>query len=237
MATTEKVFGLGLVGRKLGMTRLFTEEGASVPVTVIEVHPNRVVQRRSVERDGYQAVQLTHGTAPKAKSLSRPMAGHFERAGVEPGRRLREFRLAEGWDVALGGDEQGEDPLHLGAEFAVDQCFMAGQRVDVSARSKGKGFQGGIKRWNFSSQDATHGNSLSHRSNGSIGQCQTPGRVWKGKKMSGHMGDRQVTTQNLRVERVDAERHLLLVRGAVPGATGGEVVVRGAVKASAAGNG
>ena len=231
----EKVLGFGLIGRKLGMTRLFNEAGASVPVTVIEVRPNRVVQQRSVERDGYRAVQLTHGAAPKAKSLSRPMAGHFSRAGVEPGRRLHEFRLGAGWDTARdgGGDGEGDDPLRLGAEVSVDQCFMAGQRVDVSSRSKGKGFQGGIKRWNFSMQDATHGNSLSHRSNGSIGQCQTPGRVWKGKKMSGHMGDRRVTIQNLRVERVDAERCLLLVRGAVPGATGGEVLLHPAVKAGA----
>ncbi len=235
--------GIGLIGRKLGMTRLFiTEEGSSVPVTVIEVPPNRVVQQRVVERDGYSAVQLTVGKAPKAKSLSRPLAGHFERAGVTPGRRLHEFRISDDGragntnanetegDGGDGGDVRSEDPLQAGAEIALSQCFVAGQKVDVSSRSKGKGFQGGIKRWNFHSQDATHGNSLSHRSNGSIGQCQTPGRVWKGKKMSGHMGDRRVTTQNLRIERVDPERQLLLLRGAVPGAVGAEVLVRPATK-------
>ncbi|WP_415889530.1 50S ribosomal protein L3 [Neptuniibacter sp. SY11_33] len=210
---------VGLIGRKAGMTRVFNEDGVSVPVTVIEVEPNRVTAVKTEETDGYQAVQVTTG-AKKANRLSKPEAGNFAKAGVEAGRGLWEFRLS-------GGDE-----VNVGDELTVAR-FEAGQKVDVTGQSKGKGFQGGVKRWNFSMQDATHGNSLSHRAPGSIGQCQTPGRVWKGKKMAGQMGNAQVTVQTLEVVRVDAERNLLLIKGAVPGATGGNVIVKPAVKAGA----
>lgn len=208
---------IGLVGRKCGMTRVFTDDGVSVPVTVIEVSPNRVTRVKNGESDGYDAVQITTGER-KASRVSKSEAGEFAKSGVAAGRGLWEFRL-----------ESGDEAPELGSEITVEQ-FEAGQKVDVTGRSKGKGFQGGVKRWNFSTQDATHGNSLSHRSNGSIGQCQTPGRVFKGKKMSGHMGAEQVTVQTLELVRVDAERNLLLVKGAVPGAPGGDVVVRPAVK-------
>ena len=210
---------VGLIGRKAGMTRVFTEDGVSVPVTVIEVEPNRVTAVKTEDTDGYAAVQVTTG-GKKASRLSKPEAGNFAKAGVEAGRGLWEFRLS-------GGDE-----VNVGDELTVAR-FEAGQKVDVSGQSKGKGFQGGIKRWNFSMQDATHGNSLSHRAPGSIGQCQTPGRVWKGKKMAGQMGNERVTVQTLEVVRVDAERNLLLIKGAVPGATGGDVIVKPAVKAGA----
>ena len=208
---------IGIVGRKSGMTRIFTEDGASVPVSVIEVEPNRITQLKTDDADGYSAVQVTVGTT-KASRVSKPVAGHFAKADVEAGRGLWEFRCEslEGYEV--------------GAEVTVEG-FEEGQKVDVTGTSKGKGFQGGVKRWNFSMQDATHGNSISHRAPGSIGQCQTPGRVFKGKKMAGHMGSEKVTTQNLEVVRVDAERNLILVKGAVPGAPGGDVVVRPAVKA------
>ena len=210
---------VGLIGRKAGMTRVFTEDGVSVPVTVIEVEPNRVTAVKTEETDGYTAVQVTTGSK-KANRLSKPEAGNFAKAGVEAGRGLWEFRLS-------GGDE-----VNVGEELTVAR-FEAGQKVDVTGQSKGKGFQGGVKRWNFSMQDATHGNSLSHRAPGSIGQCQTPGRVWKGKKMAGQMGNERVTVQTLEVVRVDAERNLLLIKGAVPGATGGDVIVKPAVKAGA----
>jgi len=209
---------IGLVGKKSGMTRVFTEDGVSVPVTVIEVSPNRVTQVRSLEKDGYAAIQVTTGER-KAKHLTKAEAGHFAKAGVEAGNGLVEFRLAE-------GDEAPE----VGGELNVS-LFEAGQLIDVTGTSKGKGFQGGVKRWNFRMQDATHGNSLSHRAPGSIGQCQTPGRVFKGKKMAGHMGAERSTVQSLEVVRVDAERNLLLVKGGVPGAPGGQVIVRPAVKA------
>ncbi|WP_444676688.1 50S ribosomal protein L3 [Halomonas sp. E19] len=209
---------IGLVGRKAGMTRVFTEEGASVPVTVIEVAPNRVTSVKSVESDGYAAIQVTAGSR-KAKHLTKAQAGLYAKAGVEAGRSLMEFRLAE-------GDEAPE----VGGELTVS-LFEAGQKVDVTGTSKGKGFQGAVKRWNFRTQDATHGNSLSHRAPGSIGMCQTPGRVFKGKKMAGQMGNVRCTVQSLEVVRVDAERNLLLIKGAVPGATGSEVIVRSAVKA------
>ncbi len=209
---------IGLVGRKAGMTRVFTEEGASVPVTVIEVAPNRVTSVKSVESDGYAAIQVTAGSR-KAKHLTKAQAGLYAKAGVEAGRSLMEFRLAE-------GDEAPE----VGGEITVS-LFEAGQKVDVTGTSKGKGFQGAVKRWNFRTQDATHGNSLSHRAPGSIGMCQTPGRVFKGKKMAGQMGNVRCTVQSLEVVRVDAERNLLLIKGAVPGATGSEVIVRSAVKA------
>ncbi len=212
---------IGLVGRKSGMTRVFTEDGASIPVTVVEIAPNRVTQIKELETDGYRAIQVTAGSR-KASKVSKAEAGHFAKAGVAAGEGLWEFRLD-------GSDEAFE----IGVELTVER-FEQGQKVDVAGRSKGKGFQGVIKRWNFSTQDATHGNSLSHRAPGSIGQCQTPGRVFKGKKMSGHMGDERVTTQGLEVVRVDAERNLLLIKGAVPGAPGGEVVVRPTVKAAGA---
>ena len=207
---------IGLVGRKAGMTRVFTEAGDSVPVTVIEVDPNRVTQVKTAETDGYDAIQVTVGER-RASRVTKAAAGHFAKANTEAGRGLWESRNVDGEEVSVG------DALTV-------ERFEAGQKVDVTGQSKGKGFQGGIKRWNFSMQDATHGNSISHRSNGSIGQCQTPGRVWKGKKMSGHMGAEQVTTQKLEVVRVDAERNLLLIKGAVPGATGGDVIVRPTVK-------
>ncbi len=210
---------IGVVGRKIGMTRVFTEEGVSLPVTVIEVEPNKVTQVKTGETDGYRAVQITTGNR-KAKRVTKPMAGHFAKAGVEAGRGLWEFRLDEG---------EGED-LELKSEIKVD-IFEAGQKVDVTGTSIGKGFAGGVKRHHFAMQDATHGNSLSHRAPGSIGQCQTPGRVFKGKKMAGHMGAAKRTSQNLEVVRVDGERNLLLVKGAVPGSKGGNVIVRPAVKA------
>ncbi len=210
---------IGVVGRKVGMTRIFTDEGASLPVTVIQVETNRVTQVKTVDNDGYQAVQVTTGSK-KASRLNKPKAGHFAKAGVEAGRGLWEFRLDAG---------EGED-LAANSEIKVD-IFEAGQKVDVCGTSIGKGYAGVIKRYNFSMQDATHGNSLSHRAPGSIGQCQTPGRVWKGKKMSGQMGNVKTTVQNLEVVRVDADRNLLLVKGAVPGAKGGDVVIRPAVKA------
>ena len=210
---------VGLIGRKAGMTRIFTEDGVSVPVTVIEVDPNRVTQVKTVETDGYMAVQVTTGTV-KANRLNKPKAGHYAKASVEAGRGLWEFRLS------------GDEGINVGDSLTVER-FAVGQKVDVAGQSKGKGFQGAIKRWNFSMQDATHGNSLSHRSAGSIGQCQTPGRVWKGKKMAGHMGAERVTVQTLEVVRVDVERNLLLIKGAIPGATGGDVIVKPAVKAGA----
>ncbi len=209
---------IGLIGRKVGMTRIFTPDGVSIPVTVIEVDANRVTQVKTLETDGYRAIQVTTGTK-KASRLVKPEAGHFAKAGVEAGRGLWEFRLADG---------EGSD-IAVGAELKVE-LFSDVKMVDVTGQSKGKGFAGTIKRWNFSMGDATHGNSLSHRAPGSIGQRQSPGRVFKGKKMAGHMGDERVTVQSLEVVRVDAERNLLLVKGAVPGATGGDVIVKPAVK-------
>ncbi len=210
---------IGLVGRKRGMTRIFTEEGNSIPVTVVEVSPNRITQIREQEKDGYAAIQVTCGNR-RTSLVSRPQAGHFSKAGVEAGEGLWEFRM----DGEDGGD------FEIGAELTVER-FEAGQKVDVTGTSKGKGFAGVVKRHNFRMQDATHGNSLSHRAPGSIGQCQTPGRVFKGKKMAGHMGDERVTTLNLQVVKVDSERNLLLIRGAIPGATGGHVMVRPSIKA------
>ncbi len=207
---------IGIVGRKCGMTRVFDENGVSTPVTVIEVAANRISQVKTKDNDGYQAIQVTTGER-KANRVTRPQAGHFKKAGVEAGRGLWEFRT------------DSLDGLEAGGEIKVD-IFENGQIVDVTGMSKGKGFQGGVKRWNFSMQDATHGNSISHRSNGSIGQNQSPGKVFKGKKMSGHMGAERSTTQNLTIVRVDAERNILLIKGAVPGAKGSDVIVRPAVK-------
>ena len=208
---------IGLVGRKVGMTRVFTEEGVSIPVTVVEVEANRITQVKTLDTDGYSAIQITAG-AKKANRVTKPEAGHYAKAGVEAGRGLWEFRL-----------ENGEE-FTVGSELTVE-LFNEVKKVDVTGTSKGKGFQGAVKRWNFRTQDMTHGNSLSHRAPGSIGQCQTPGRVFKGKKMAGHMGAERVTTQNLEIVRVDAERNLLLIKGAVPGSTGGNVIVKPAVKA------
>jgi large subunit ribosomal protein L3 len=208
---------IGIVGRKSGMTRIFTDDGSSIPVTVIEVSPNRITQVKNEETDGYCAVQVTVGSR-RASRVTKASAGHFAKAETEAGFGLWELRNDAKEEFAVGG------------QITVE-AFEAGQVVDVTGTSKGKGFAGTVKRWNFSMQDATHGNSLSHRAPGSIGQCQTPGRVFKGKKMSGHMGAERVTTQNLEIIKVDVERNLLLVRGAIPGAPGGEVIVRPAVKA------
>jgi len=207
---------LGLIGRKAGMTRVFTDEGVSVPVTVVEVLSNRVSQVKTTEVDGYEAVQVTVG-AKKSNRVTKALAGHYAKAEVEAGVVSKEFRLLEATE------------LKAGEELSVS-LFEDGQKIDVTGTSKGKGFQGAIKRHNFSMQDATHGNSLSHRAPGSIGQCQTPGRVWKGKKMAGQMGNEQVTTQSLSIVKVDTDRALILVKGAVPGAPGGYVVVKPAVK-------
>ena len=216
---------LGLVGRKCGMTRVFTDDGVSIPVTVIEAQPNRITQVKTVESDGYRALQVTAGER-KASRVSRPEAGHFAKAKVEAGALMTEFRLE--------ADEQPEEgEFEAGQEIKVG-LFEAGQKVDVVGTTIGKGFAGTVKRHNFRTQDATHGNSLAHRAPGSIGQNQTPGRVFKGKKMSGHMGNVRRTAQNLEVVRVDEERNLLLVKGAVPGHKGGRVVVRPSVKAGAA---
>ncbi|MDD5034792.1 MAG: 50S ribosomal protein L3 [Methylococcaceae bacterium] len=209
---------IGLVGRKCGMTRIYMEDGSAIPVSVVHVEPNTVVQVKSVESDGYDAIQVTTGSKKRSR-LSKPMIGHYAKAGIEAGRGLWEFRLEEG----------DKTDYSVGAELNVD-LFEMGQYVDVKGVSIGKGFAGVIKRYNFRTQDATHGNSLSHRAPGSIGQNQTPGRVFKGKKMAGHMGAEQVTTQNLKVYGVDKEKSLLLIKGAIPGARGGDVIVKPAEK-------
>lgn len=209
---------MGLVGKKCGMTRVFTEAGESIPVTVIEVIPNRVSQLKTEDKDGYRSLQITGGTK-KASHVSKPLAGHYKKAGVEAGDTICEFRLAK--------NELPE--VKAGDQFTVE-LFKEGQKVDVRGVSKGKGFAGVIKRYNFKMQDATHGNSLAHRAPGSIGQCQTPGRVFKGKKMAGQMGNVKCTVQNQRIVKVDVERNLLLVRGAVPGAPGRVVVVMPSIK-------
>ena len=205
---------IGIVGRKAGMSRIFTEDGRSIPVTVIEASPNRITQIKTVETDGYTAVQVTAGTK-RAALVNKPLSGHFAKAKVEAGRGLWEFRI----------EDKDAGNFQVGAEIKAD-IFQVGQIVDVQGVTKGKGFQGTIKRWNFKMGDATHGNSLSHRSPGSIGQRQTPGRVFPGKKMAGHMGAERQSMQNLEVVKVDAERGLIAVKGSVPGAPGGDVVVR-----------
>jgi len=212
---------IGLVGRKCGMTRVFMEDGASLPVTVIEVTPNRITQIKDIDNDGYRALQVTTGSR-RAKLLNKAKAGHFAKAGVDAGRGLWEFRL---------GADEGTD-LEVGSELKVDR-FAVGQKLDARGCTIGKGFAGVVKRYNFHMQDATHGNSLAHRAPGSIGQNQTPGRVFKGKKMSGHMGNVMRTAPNLEVVRVDQERNLILLKGAVPGPEGGDVVLSPAVKAAA----
>lgn len=204
---------IGLVGKKCGMTRIFKEDGTSIPVTVIQVHANKITQIKTEETDGYTAVQVTAGEK-KASRVNKPMAGHFAKANVVPGTGLWEFRIT--------ADKAAE--LKLGDEFTVNH-FALGQLVDVTGTSKGKGFAGTVKRHNFRTQDATHGNSRSHRVPGSIGQNQTPGRVFKGKKMCGHLGDVRVTTQSLTVAAIDADKNLLLVSGSVPGAVGSHVIV------------
>jgi len=201
------------------MTRIFTDDGLSIPVTVLEIEPNRVTQVKSLETDGYRAYQVTVGTR-RASRVTKPQAGHYAKAGVEAGRGLWEFRLADG---------EGQD-IQIGQEMRVD-ILNDVKKVDVTGVSKGKGFSGTVRRWNFRTQDATHGNSRSHRVPGSIGQNQTPGRVFKNKKMCGHFGVDQVTVQSLEVIRVDLERNLLLVKGAVPGAANGDILVKPAVKA------
>jgi large subunit ribosomal protein L3 len=218
--TEVETMPIGLVGRKCGMTRIFTDAGESIPVTVIEALPNRVTTLKTDERDGYRAVQVTVGQQ-KPGRLNRPEAGHFARLEVEPGDGLWEFRL---------GPSEGEE-LGPGAEIKVD-LFELGQHVDVIGTTKGKGFAGTVKRHHFRTQDNTHGNSVSHRVPGSIGQNQTPGRVFKGKRMSGHLGNVQRTAQNLEVIRVDTDRNLILVKGAVPGAENGRVIVRRATTAA-----
>ena len=214
---------IGVIGTKSGMTRVFTDDGESIPVTVVVATPNRVTQVKTEAVDGYDAVQVTAGDV-KSSRVSRPLAGHFSKANAEDGRGLWEFRL----DGATEG-------LELGAELGVDQ-FEKGQVVDVAGVSKGKGYAGAIKRWNFRSQDASHGNSVSHRAPGSIGQCQTPGRVFKGKKMAGQLGNRRVTVQNLTIVDIVPEKHLLLIKGAVPGAPGADICVRPATKRRPAGD-
>jgi large subunit ribosomal protein L3 len=208
---------IGIVGRKSGMTRVFTADGVSVPVSVIEVAPNRITQIKSVDTDGYSAVQVTIGIR-RVSRVTKSEAGHFAKANVGAGSGVYELR------------NNSQESFEVGAAITI-AGFAAGQKIDVTGTSKGKGFAGSIKRWNFGMQDATHGNSRSHRVLGSTGQCQSPGKVFKNKKMAGHLGDERVTVQNLEIVRIDAERNLLLVKGAIPGAPGGDVIVRPAVKA------
>tara|TARA_Y100000590_G_scaffold409370_1_gene501473 strand:+ start:90 stop:734 length:645 start_codon:yes stop_codon:yes gene_type:complete len=212
---------IGIVGEKQGMTRVFSEEGVSSPVTVVSAEPNTIIQIKSLEKDGYSSVQVTLGSK-KEKHLTKSELGHFKKAGIEPGTGLWEFKV---------NNEQLEETeeLEVGKTLSTEQ-FEEGQLLDVTGVSKGKGFAGTVKRWNFKMQDATHGNSISHRAPGSIGQCQTPGRVWKGKKMSGHMGFEKVTTQNLKLVSIDAENNLLLIKGAVPGPTGSKVIIKPSIK-------
>lgn len=214
---------IGLLGRKVGMTRIFTPEGKAIPVSVVHVEPNRVSQLKEAACDGYTAVQLTGGTK-KTSRVNKPMAGHFAKANIEAGDMLCEFRVDSVADYSLG------------QEFKAEDVFAAGQKVDVSGVTKGKGFAGVIKRHNFSMQDATHGNSLSHRAPGSIGQNQTPGRVFKGKKMAGHMGNARCTVQTLEVVRIDADRQVMLIKGAIPGAPGARIEITPAVKTREGGN-
>ena len=209
---------IGLIGKKQGMTRVFTPEGDAISVTVVSIEPNTITQIKSEETDGYSSVQVTTGNK-KEKHLTKPQLGHFTKNSIKPGEGLWEFRVTS--------DEITE--LEVGSNLFLEQ-FEEGQLVDVSGTSKGKGFQGTVKRWNFQMQDATHGNSISHRAPGSIGQCQTPGKVWKGKKMSGHMGDERKTVQNLKITSIDEENNLLLIKGPIPGATGSDIILKPAIK-------
>lgn len=208
---------IGLVGKKLGMTRIFTKEGTSVPVTVIELKDNRITQVKNINTDRYNAIQVTTGIK-KINRLNKPTSGHFLKSGVVPGRGLWEFRITK------------EQIFKIGTSIKIN-IFNNVKKVDVTGISKGKGFCGTVKRWNFHTQDATHGNSLSHRAPGSIGQNQTPGRVFKGKKMAGQLGNNRVTVQSLKIVQIDENRNLLLVKGAVPGATGSNLIVKPAIKA------
>lgn len=208
---------LGLLGRKLGMTRLFLSDGQAVPVTVIEIKPNYVSQVKNCDIDGYNALQLTSGQK-KSSRINKPLAGHFAKANVEAGDLIAEFRLSD------------TSQNNVGDVFNISDVFAEGQYVDVAGTSKGKGFAGTVKRHNFRTQDATHGNSRSHRVPGSIGQNQTPGRVFKGKKMAGHLGNERCTVQSLQIMKIDQEKNIILIKGAVPGAPGGSVEVRHAVK-------
>ena len=209
---------IGLIGKKQGMTRVFTPEGDSFAVSVVSVLPNTITQIKSVESEGYSSIQVTTGEK-KEKHLSKAQQGHFKKSSVNAGEGLWEFRV--------NSDDLNE--LQVGSEINLD-IFEEGQKIDVQGKSKGKGFAGTVKRWNFKMQDASHGNSISHRAPGSIGQCQTPGKVWKGKKMSGHMGDVKKTIQNLKIASIDVENNLLLIKGAIPGPTGSNVVLKPAVK-------
>ena len=209
---------IGLIGKKQGMTRVFTPEGDSFAVSVVSVLPNTITQIKSVESEGYSSIQVTTGEK-KEKHLSKPQQGHFKKSSVNAGEGLWEFRV--------NSDDLNE--LQVGSEINLD-IFEEGQKIDVQGKSKGKGFAGTVKRWNFKMQDASHGNSISHRAPGSIGQCQTPGKVWKGKKMSGHMGDVKKTIQNLKIASIDVENNLVLIKGAIPGPTGSNVVLKPAVK-------
>ena len=214
---------IGLLGRKVGMTRIFTPEGKAIPVSVVHVEPNRVSQLKEVTRDGYTAIQLTGGTK-KTSRVNKPMAGHFANANIDAGDMLCEFRVDSVSDYSLG------------QVFKAEDVFAAGQKVDVAGVTKGKGFAGVIKRYNFSMQDATHGNSLSHRAPGSIGQNQTPGRVFKGKKMAGHMGNERCTVQTLEIVRIDSDRQVVLIKGAIPGAPGARIEITPAMKTRVGGN-
>ena len=209
---------IGLIGIKTGMTRVFDDSGISIPVTVINIDSNRISQIKTKDHDGYSAIQVAYGSQKESR-LSKALLGHYKKSNIKPARGQHEFKVKD-----------LDEGMSIGTDIKVDS-FKAGEHVDIVGKSLGKGFQGGVKRHHFTMQDATHGNSISHRSNGSIGQNQTPGRVFKGKKMSGQMGNAQVTTQNLEIVRVDAERNLLLIKGAVPGAPGGNIIVRPAVKA------
>ena len=209
---------IGLIGKKQGMTRIFTPEGDAYAVSVVSVSPNIVTQIKSKETDGYSSIQVTTGEK-KEKHMKKPESGHFKKQGVDPGEGLWEFRVKP----------EALEELEVGSELFLEQ-FEEGQTIDVQGNSKGKGFAGTVKRWNFKMQDATHGNSISHRAPGSIGQCQTPGKVWKGKKMSGHMGDEQKTVQNLEIASIDPNNNLLLIKGPIPGPTGSNVILRPAVK-------
>tara|TARA_B100000900_G_scaffold84694_1_gene68537 strand:+ start:804 stop:1439 length:636 start_codon:yes stop_codon:yes gene_type:complete len=209
---------IGLVGKKQGMTRLFTPEGDSFAVSVVSVDPNTITQIKSEEVDGYNSIQVTTGQK-KEKHISKPLSGHYKKGSINPGYGLWEFKV----------NNEDIENLEVGSQLNIDM-FEEGQKVDVQGKSKGKGFAGTVKRWNFKMQDATHGNSISHRAPGSIGQCQTPGKVWKGKKMSGHMGDEKKTIQNLKIASIDIENNLLLIKGAIPGPTGSNVVLKPAIK-------
>ena len=209
---------IGLIGKKQGMTRMFTPEGDAFAVSVVSVSPNTITQIKSQETDGYSSVQVTTGEK-KEKHITNPISGHFKKKGVNPGEGLWEFKV----------NPEALEELEVGSQLFLEQ-FEEGQTIDVQGKSKGKGFAGTVKRWNFKMQDATHGNSISHRAPGSIGQCQTPGKVWKGKKMSGHMGDEQKTVQNLEIASIDSNNNLLLIKGPIPGPTGSNVILKPAVK-------